>query len=146
MSSVDIDTVLLIVVGAHLRAEANDRPLAYALQESIHQHLHQRFDSTDWPIMPLVCSDVWYLNNESLHDRPAISLGGPGVNGLSAYLYQKLPTALAVEQKLVVQLDLHFEDLRVAIWGVDAEHTANAIDLFESKYLADYIEAVVATP
>lgn len=143
MPDAHTDQLLLIVVGAHLRAEAADRPLAYALIERIRNWLQQRMHSTDWPLMPLVCTDVWYLNNAQLHTRPAISLGGPGVNALSAYLYQKLPTALAVEDKLVVQVDVEMTDLRAAVWGVDAQHTATAIDLFEKKYLDDFMLAAV---
>jgi len=45
----------------------------------------------------LVCSDVWYLNNDPLRSRPTISIGGPGVNALSAYLADKLPSAFAIE-------------------------------------------------
>jgi len=140
----DTDISLLITVGAHLKAELNDRPTAYRLLESVQDQLQRQTGGTDWPVHPIVCTDVWYLNNNELHSRPVISVGGPGVNAVSAYLYQKLPTALAVEEQLVIQLDVDFADLRCAIWGTDAGHSNSAVELFEKKYLAEYIKAVLA--
>ena len=82
---------MLIVVGAHLRAEVADRPLAYRLRERIHAWLEKFGTGMNVPIMPVVCTDIWYMNQEPLQNRPTISLGGPGVNALSAYYGQKLP-------------------------------------------------------
>lgn len=143
MPEIDTDKLLLIVTGAHLKAELVDRPHAYALQDRINDQLHRITGGTDAPAQPLVCSDVWYLNNEALHDRPAISIGGPGVNAFSAYLHQKLPTALAIEDQLVVQMDIELADLRVSLWGIDHRHTASAVELFERKYLAEYLREVL---
>lgn len=143
MSESPGNSLLLIVTGAHLRAEQCDRPLAYNLLKAIQDQLHHLTQSTDWPIEPLVCSDVWYVNHTELHAHPTISIGGPSVNALSAYLYEKLTTALAVEDKLVVQLDVEFGDLRSAVWGVDRQHTAAALDLFNKKYLVGYVRAVM---
>ncbi len=141
MPDLPIEQLMLVVVGAHLRAETGDRPLAYGLAEDIKGRL-QRLNE-HFTYVPVVCTDVWYLNNTELHEQPVISLGGPGVNGLSAFLYPKLPTALAVEDKLVVQVDVEMNDLRSAVWGVDAQHSAAAIDLFAKKYLDDFLNAAV---
>jgi hypothetical protein len=143
MPEIDTDKLLLIVVGAHLGAEAADRPHAYALLEAVQDVLHREIGSTDWPVTPLVCTDVWYLNNNELQKRPVVSIGGLGVNALSAYLYQKLPTALAVEDQLVIQLDVDMADLRCAVWGMDHRHTAAAVELFQKKYLSEYLRAVL---
>ncbi len=145
MPEIDTDKLLLIVVGAHLNAEASDRPLAYQLQETIQNRLHRMTGTTEWPVLPLTCTDVWYLNHEELQPRPVVSIGGPGVNALSAYLYQKLPTALAIEDQLVVQFDVDLADMRCAIWGMDRRHTAAAVELFENKYLNDWLSAAVET-
>lgn len=78
----DIQQVL-IVVGAHLRAEIADRPLAYQLADAIRLW---RSDHAAWlniNLEPVVLTDLWYLNNEELQAKPTISLGGPGVNALS---------------------------------------------------------------
>lgn len=146
MVEIDTDKLLLIVTGAHLKAELIDRPHAYALQDRINDLLHRLTGSTHAPLQPLVCSDVWYLNNEELHVRPAIAVGGPGVNAFAAYLHQKLPTALAIEEQLVIQLDIEHVDPRVSLWGVDHRHTASAVELFEQKYLLEYLRAALAEP
>jgi hypothetical protein len=132
----------LVVVGAHLRAELADRPLAYRLANSICETIGEEPGSGDG-LSALPCSDIWYLNNEELHRRPTISVGGPGVNALSAYLYERLPTALTIEDQLVVQLDVAFDDTRVALWGIDSERTTAAVTLFEERYLAAFVEAAM---
>jgi len=142
MPDVDPNRLVLVVVGAHLRAELADRPLAYRLTNAICETL----DDAAGPsagLTALPCSDIWYLNNEELHRRPTISIGGPGVNALSAYLYERLPTALTIEDQLVVQLDVAFDDTRVALWGIDGERTAAAVTLFEERYLAAFVETVM---
>jgi len=73
---------------------------------------------------------------------PTITLGGPGVNALSAYLADKLSPALVRDEKLLIQLDPDFVDLRVGIWGFDHALTAEALDLFINKYLDSYLTAV----
>lgn len=143
MTDIETHNLMLIVVGAHLRAEVADRPHAYRLQEHIHRWFDRNIHTDGWPLNVIVCSDVWYLNNSNLRRRPVISIGGPGINALSAYLYKKLPTALAVENRLLVQLDVDMTDLRVALWGMDAEHSASAVDLFIDKYLDLYLQASV---
>ena len=54
------------------------------------------------PLNPMVVSDVWYLNDPSLRNCPAISVGAPGVNALSAYLGDKLPSAFVIDASLNV--------------------------------------------
>ncbi|MHC4996144.1 MAG: hypothetical protein ACYTGQ_13945 [Planctomycetota bacterium] len=143
MPDINPNHLLLVVTGAHLRAEAADRPVAYSLQQEINGWLGLNVAQNDRWLMPLVCSDVWYLNNEHLHTRPTVSVGGPGVNALSAYLHPRLPSALQVDDQLVVQLDVEMIDLRVNIWGMDYAHTANAVNLFTSKYLDAYMRAAI---
>ena len=130
MPHIDVNKLLLIVTGAHLRAEAGDRPLAYQLQAAIVDWLAEHAAGDD-PLVPLTCTDVWYLNAEELHARPLISLGGPGVNALAAYLAQRVPPVLTVEDRLFIQMDLEFTDLRVSVWGHNGRSTAAALKLFQ---------------
>ncbi|MEM6757638.1 MAG: hypothetical protein AAF586_10765, partial [Planctomycetota bacterium] len=81
---------VLIVVGAHLRAEAADRPLAYRLIEEIENWKERFAEQLGVEIEPTVCTDLWYLNHEELRSLPTICVGGPGVNALSAYLAKHL--------------------------------------------------------
>lgn len=138
------DHLILIVTGAHLRAEAVDRPIAYGLRTRLAQWLaaHDHPENPDRPRI-LVCSDVWYLNNDPLRSRPTISIGGPGVNALSAFLADKLPSAFAVEGVMLVQADLEFNDIIACCWGRDEQATAAAVDAFADRYLDDFMNAAV---
>ncbi|MEX2215800.1 MAG: hypothetical protein WD768_16940 [Phycisphaeraceae bacterium] len=138
----DPANLLLVVVGAHLRAETADRPLAYRLVERIRAWLEKHGQAINPPVMPIVCSDIWYVNDEALQGRPTISVGGPGVNALSAYYHQKLKTAVARSDDYLIQLDPEFVDLRVSVWGRDHNLTVAALEVFVSKYLDAYLRAV----
>ena len=140
-SHIDTDTLVLIVVGAHPKAEQADRPIAYAFRQRVAAWLAARFDGSDSPLTPLVVSDVWYLNDNSLRRCPAISIGGPGVNALSAYLGDKLPSAFVVDDQFMVQMDLDLNDLVCCCWGVSTEATAHAVDAFADRYLDEFMEA-----
>lgn len=123
---------LLIVAGACVRAERLDRPLAYRIRE---QARRQMVGVGSFECV--VLSDVWYLNSKELHDRALISVGGPGVNHLSGYLYDKLPHALIVEHVLQIQMDVTLKDRRCAVWGMDHETTLEAVDTFLQKGYLD---------
>lgn len=142
LQNIEQANLLLIVVGAHLRAEALDRPLAYRLCDHVQNWLNERAERLNIGLLPLVCSDIWYVNHPPLHKRPTITVGEPGVNALSAYLADRLNPALVRDERLLIQLDPDFVDLRVSIWGSDYDLTAEAMDLFISKYLEAYLTAV----
>ena len=94
-------------------------------------------------LAPVVITDVYYLNNEEIQSRPAISVGGPAMNAVSAMLVDQLPTAVAVENTLVVQMDLEMTDRRCAVWGMDHLDTVRAVDLFVAKYLDVFVKGVL---
>ncbi|HYE62569.1 MAG TPA: hypothetical protein VD997_11295 [Phycisphaerales bacterium] len=129
---------ILIVTGAHLSAELYDRPIAYRLRERV---LHA-IQESDGPEQVLVCSDLWYLNRDPLRELPTVSIGGPAVNALTAYLADKLPSVFAIDGQLVVQGDWDKAPL-ACCWGIDAERTAAAADLFAEKYLEAWLGALV---
>lgn len=134
--------LLLIVVGAHLRAEMADRPLAYRLRDRIMAWLEKHARSINLPVVPVVCTDLWYLNQQATIERPTISLGGPGVNALSNYYAQKLPGGALDERQKVLQFDPEFVDLRVCIWGMNHDLTVDALEDFNRKHLDGYLRAV----
>jgi hypothetical protein len=140
---VDLTHLILIVVGAHLRAEVADRPLAYRLRDVINQWVLIRASGSNIKPSPLVCSDVWYVNQPTLQQRPVISLGGPGINVLSAFFAKKLVNARVPDQNIVIQLDPEFVDLRACVWGMNHHWTVKALDLFVQQHLDDYLRAVV---
>lgn len=131
-----IDPTLLIVTGAHLRAEVLDRPIAYRLRERVLEAMGEDAD----PASVLVCSDLWYLNQEELRDLPTISIGGPTVNALAAYWGDRLPSVFAVDGVMIVQAD--FDTVPVAsCWGVNAQATAAAADRFLAEHLDAFLDA-----
>jgi hypothetical protein len=152
------EPLILIVVGAHLRAEVGDRPIAYGLRERMIEWLDGRFgrdgngeadedEAEDGGRLPghpcgvVVCSDVWYLNDAGLRVWPTVSLGGPGVNALSAYLADKLPSVLVVDDVLMVQMDPEMTELTCAVWGVNHDATVAAVDAFVERYLEGFMAA-----
>ena len=134
----DTAVLLPIVVGARLEAELVDRPLAYRLADAI--RLRQSSDD-DEALVPLVCTDLWYLNDADLQARPTVTIGEPDVNAATAFLARRLPTAFVIEGSLRIQLDLELLDLRACLWGKDARATASCHDLFVERYLEDFVRA-----
>ncbi len=142
----ETDRLILIVTGAHLRAEIGDRPLAYGLRDRMLDWVRGASErdgvsGADAASRIVVCSDLWYLNRDELRARPTVSIGGPGVNALSAHLGDTLPSAFAVEGVLVVQLDLDADGRLACCWGVDHRTTAAAVDAFAERYLDDFMTA-----
>jgi len=138
----DYSHLLLLVVGSHLRAEEADRPLAYQLRDHIKTWLSEHSDVLNESIEPVVCSDIWYLNNDRLQRRPTVCIGGPGVNALSAFFAQHLPQDTSFDRQVVIQIDPDFTDLRVCLWGSDNELTKKGLDVFIKQYLDGYLRAV----
>ncbi len=141
-STEDVGNLIVLVVGAHLRAEVADRPVAYRLGEEIRRWVERQGERLSIRFTPVVCCDVWYMSQEPLQRRPTISVGGPGVNSLSAYYAQKLNPALVRENQMIIQLDPEFVDLRVCVWGMNHELTLGAVNYFTQHYLDSYLRAV----
>ncbi len=148
MAEIDIERLIWIVTGIQLRAELGDRPLAYRIERALRQQVRRRFGKPkpgELPrLAPAVVSDVYYLNSEEAQSRPTISVGGPGMNALSATLLNELPTIVAIEDVLVIQMDLEMKDTRCAIWGMSHLDTVRAVELFTTKYLAAFLNGVLA--
>lgn len=140
---IDPSELLLIVTGAHLRAETADRPLAYHLRTLVRSWLRRHAQGLNVRLVPVVCCDIWYLNQQVLQKRPTISIGGPGVNALSAFFYQKAGPPALQDQQVVIQMDPEWVDLRVCLWGVDHERTRQAVSVFAARFLDGFLRAAV---
>ena len=144
---IETDRLLLIVVGAHLRAEIGDRPLAYCLRQRLIDWLDARYGPENQheahPLSIVVCTDLWYLNREELRARPTLSIGGPGVNALAAFLGDKLASVFSIRDVLLVQADLEFVDVIASCWGIDEASTVAAVDAFCERYLDAFMQAAV---
>jgi hypothetical protein len=128
---------IFVVSGSNLIAEQKDRPLAYFLKSHI-----DRYGGSDPTRCGIVVSDLWYMATKDIQDCPVISVGGPGVNTLSQHFWHRLPVALAVDNVLIIQADVSFDDLRASVWGTNHETTREAIQTFYEKgYLRQFLEA-----
>lgn len=149
MADIDTDRLIWIVTGVQLNAELGDRPLAYRIEQAVRDALRPVIGTTQPGrsprLAPVVVSDVYYLNSEQARGRPTISVGGPGVNAVSAMLVNEIPTAAAIEDVLIVQMDLEVQDPRCAVWGMNHLDTVRAVELFVGKgYLETFVKGVVA--
>jgi hypothetical protein len=145
---IDTDRLIWIVTGVQLRAELGDRPLAYRVEQEVRDRLAALLPppAPGQPprLSPAVVSDAYFLNNDHVQDRPVISIGGPGVNALAGVLVEKLPTAVAIENTLVVQMDLEMADPRCCVWGMTHLDTVRAVELFLAKgYCDTFVRGVV---
>ena len=140
MSEPDLNRTILVVVGATLRGEEMDRPLAYRIADEAAKRLPAE---SGW--RALVVSDILYLNDKDLADCPVISLGGPGVNSLSAVLFRELPSVLAIDQTLLIQMDPNLDDRRCCLWGLNHDQTVEAVDLFIKLHLDHFLRGVTGT-
>lgn len=146
------EPLILVVVGAHLRAEVGDRPLAYRVRERIVAWLRERFggvaaaaeeedddDQAGLPCRVVVCTDVLYLNDAGLRVWPTVSVGGPGVNALSAFLGDKLASVFVIDDVMMIQMDPTLEEVTAAVWGIDHDATVDAVDAFLERYLDQFM-------
>jgi hypothetical protein len=151
-ADVQTDRLIVIVTGIQLRAELGDRPLAYHVEREVREfldvHLPKRQPGELPQLAPVVVSDVFYLNNDAIQTRPTIAIGGPGMNALTATLVEELPTAVAIDETLVIQMHLDAggddEPQRCAVWGMNHLDTVRAVETFIAKgYLASFLNAVM---
>jgi hypothetical protein len=141
--ALEVDHMIPLVVGAHPKAEHTDRPIAYRLRERMNLWLANHARELADPLTPLVVTDVWYLNDAALRERPSVSIGGPNVNAFTAYLADKLPSAFTIDDVLMVQMDLAMSDVLAACWGISSPDTLRAVDAFCERYLDQFMDAAV---
>lgn len=141
------EELVLIVVGAHPRAEVGDRPWAYELARRIDERIRARSSlaPSSHPTSPsrlsaLVCTDLWYLNDRALRARPSVSVGAPGVNAFTASLADRLPTAFVVDGKYAVQFDHDSPDAIACCWGADPALTGAAVEAFCARVLDEFLD------
>lgn len=139
---IEIERLLLVVVGAHLRAEVADRPLADRMVRQIRAWQQQELDDLDEPLLPLVCTDMWYLNEHALLERPAIVIGEPRVNAASAFYATRLPQTLVVDDAWEIRMDPECIDPRVTLWGEGPIQTEKAADEFARRLLDRYLRSI----
>lgn len=130
MKLIDTDDTILIVTGADLPAEMNDRPVAYRLKDEI-----DRLGRGVAFRGAVVVSDRWYGDNRIFHLCATIAVGGPGVNAVAAALVRELPMVLQRDDRVFVQGAWQGETRRASLWGADRAATAEAVETFVQEGL-----------
>ncbi|MFI5235558.1 MAG: hypothetical protein ACHQXA_07610 [Gemmatimonadales bacterium] len=120
MTFVDPRETVVLVFGATGRAASRDRALALRLQDEVVQRGRRA----------VVVSDEVYDDHPALHGGAVISVGGPGVNRVSAELLPALPAVWAQEERVFVQSAPEGAQPGAVVWGMDADATADAVDAF----------------
>ena len=132
----DLRSTVLIVVGHGILPEEEDRPVAYDLKREVNARAGGSEGRAG-----VVVTDVWVMNNELGEFFPAIAIGGPGVNALTAQIYEELPVAYAREQRVFIQMAT--EGKRAALWGMDQAGTREAVETFvKDGFLERFLELV----
>ena len=134
---------VLIVCGAHPDAEREDRPRCYDLVAAIGRAL----DTASAPAA--VMTDLWYLNHDALGATPAVCVGPPERNALSAYLADKLPSVFAEQGSHIVQLDTEQHPPLALCWGAvvgGRDRTGDACDVFVTRHLHAFLAAAGLAP
>lgn len=146
----DASHTILLVCGVTLDAERFTRPLAYHIREHVLAWQALELDEDEGAsdamraLDAVVCSDVWFLNNDHLRQCPTIAVGPPEENALTAHLASRLPSVFTIDRRLIVQMDLEGADLLAACWGVDQPTTGAAVERFLEGYLDRFLESCCA--
>jgi hypothetical protein len=133
------DSCIYIVTGSNLRSEEFDRPLAYYLRERLLERL-----GSDHARRVKVISDILYLNSSEIQRCACVTVGGPDVNAVTSLLFESIPYALAIDDVLVVQMDLLFQNQNIALWGMSPEATSDAVEIFmQDRYMGEFVKTMV---
>lgn len=141
------DKLVLVVVGAHIRAELYDRAVADRLCVALGTAIGEKWSSASEAESPAprvtVLTDLWRLNDPMLAPLPQVSIGHPDVNALSAFLADKVPPAFVLDGELAVQFDAAAPEAVALCWGTSHQSTARAADEFLTRYLDSFVDAAV---
>ncbi len=132
MKLVDREETIMVVVGG--AGTGRDRPAAAELKLAIDARANgQSYRRA------VVIGDAEFLDRPDLHRHPTIAIGGPGVNVVSQRLVDDLPMRWQHKDRAFLQADLDNTN-RVALWGMDAASTAQAVAAFLSE---GYLDALL---
>ncbi|MGE0443480.1 MAG: hypothetical protein AB7L66_06030 [Gemmatimonadales bacterium] len=133
MKLIDRDETVVVVVGG-AGEPPPDRPLA----DNIRREIDGRADGRPYR-RAVVVSDAEFLESPELHSHPTIAIGGPGANAVVQRLVSELPTLWQREERAFVQAEID-DARRVALWGMDREATAQAVEAF---LIEGYLDALL---
>ena len=131
------EQLLAVVVGGHPRSEISDRPLAEWLVRAIRERLAASGDLGGR--IPVVVTDLWFLNDRDLMSQPSIAIGDPTRNAVTAWQATRLPRSLVVDGSFAIHCDPEFLDGGVCLWGEGAAGLDAAFEAFATRYLDRYL-------
>ncbi|MFZ4572973.1 MAG: hypothetical protein ACOYN0_01165 [Phycisphaerales bacterium] len=131
---------IFIVTGSVPAAELHDRPEAYRVRDALAKLVCAGFPDRDWH--PVVCADLWYLNQDHLRARPAVSVGPPHSSAFAAFLADRLPSLRVVDGLWMVQAEPDFDPPLASCWGATPHMTSLAVGVFLAEYAQSFLEAV----
>ena len=138
-------SMVLVVVGAHPRAELFDREVATQLRSDLAAAMAEAWSQIGAQSTPapevIVLTDLWRLNDAALAHLPQIAVGHPSVNALTAFLAEKIPPAFVIDGELAVQFDAAQPEAVAACWGTTHTGTRRAVEEFRSRYLERFAVA-----
>ena len=140
----DSSITFFLVIGSHPSAERDDRPTIYRLQTEIDRAIKKLVTQQEYlgpPLRTQILTDLWFMNDASLVASPAIALGTASTNAAVAHFALRLPQAMVVDGGFEILLDRTAGDHRVCLRGIDGKSTADAVDVFVKKFLAQWIES-----
>lgn len=132
MKLVDADATILVVTGAGPGAVEKDGPLARWLAAEVDQRgggiaYHRA----------VVLPDTEYLRSPMLHGNPTIAVGGPGTNQVAQHMSPLLPMVWNRGDQSFVQMAPDRAGRQVALWGMTAEATRDAVEAFVEQGMLD---------
>jgi len=133
------EKVIPIVVGVHLRAEIGDRLRGESLKKAI-TNWKKGYQLSESP-WPLVCTDMWYLNQAELRIQPTVCIGSPEVNAATTAISSRLSTVILKDEEYRIQADPSYVDLKCCMWGTNEHHSDTCLDVFISKIMPLWLGA-----
>lgn len=140
------EKLILIVVGAHIRAELHDRAIAAEVRSAVAGAVRTRWTSAglhDDPPTVVILSDLWRLNDPHLAPLPQVAIGHPELNAVTAFFADKIPPAFVVDGEFAVQFDAAAPEAVAACWGTTHAGTARAAAVFIERYLDRFADAAI---
>lgn len=134
MKLVDANETVIVVTGGAAAADQKDRPLALWLKDEI-----DRRGAGMTYRRAVVVADDRYVGTPGFHRSPTVAIGGPGVNEVVRELTGALPTVWTSEDRSFIQMAPDGPAKQVAVWGVDAAATRNAVEAFVEQGILDLL-------
>lgn len=136
MKLIDCTETVVVVISADVASNSPDRFAAETLKDAVDGrgagHPYRR---------AVIVTDLAWFDTEMLHDTPTITVGGPGVNGVSGRFGSELPTVWSDRDRAVIQADYGEGPKRAALWGTDAEGTGMAVEAFIARgWLDEFLD------